>query len=117
MNMAIKPQGGTTVTETPGMAPMAPMTPMTPAPLAHNTHIDHVPRAVRWAQAFLAGMIVALSIGAVVAFENLLARDDLVGGSGYVTALVITILVVRSLPLSPSPAATARVTARSRISA
>lgn len=102
----MKPQTSGVATEMPGNAPPPPTT-TTPAPLAHGApYVDHVPRLLRWVQAFVAGLTIALSIGASVGFQNVRSRYDLVGGGGYVTALVIAILVVclcSLLPLSFPP--------------
>lgn len=103
--MKAQPSVQTTST-TPAHAPPTATAGAYAAPAA-NAHVDHVPRALRWLQSFLAGVIAALSIAANVGFHNLLARDDLVGGDGYVAALVIPVVVVRCppslFPSSPLP--------------
>lgn len=95
----MKPQPSVQTTSTPGLAPTTAAAHAAPAA---NAHVDHVPRVLRWLQSFLAGVIAALSIGANVGFHDLLARDDLVGGQGYVAALVIPVVVVRC-PHPPLP--------------
>ncbi|KAI9874366.1 MAG: hypothetical protein M1830_009833 [Pleopsidium flavum] len=104
MDVPMKPQPGMSINETNSPAPHS-----NPAThIASSPHTDPVPRLVRYAQILLAVVIVALCIAALVGFEHLLSSYGLVGGSAYVAALVISIIVavytVTIVCLKPIPA-------------